>query len=92
MTGKDLDAVLRLQEKLVETLLQFQITVLGLRLEVSALKNLVLADDDLKARFAAQLVVESNIAEPAIQQLRVALQRQLRDVQALRKAPSKLIH
>jgi hypothetical protein len=76
----------------VETLLQFQITVLGLRLEVSALKNLVLADDDLKARFAAQLVVESNIAEPAIQQLRVALQRQLRDVQALRKAPSKLIH
>ncbi len=91
MTDKDLAAVLRLQEKLLDTLLKFHISLLGIRMEVSALKELVLSDEDLKARFAKQLLAEGNTVEPAIQQLRTALQKQLKDVRVLQKDVSKWI-
>jgi hypothetical protein len=52
----------------------------------------VLSDEDLKARFAKQLLAEGNKVEPAIQQLRTALQRQLKDVGALQKDVSKMVN
>jgi hypothetical protein len=90
MTDKRIDAVLKIQERHIETLLQFHTVIVAIRLEVDALKALLLADDSLKAEFARQIGIAATNAAPALQQLRVAAQKQLAEVRALQIIAPKL--
>ena len=56
MTNEEkLDALLEMQAGTLEAMLQFRITLLGLRSEVNALKTVLCADDAQKKRLAEEI-------------------------------------
>jgi hypothetical protein len=78
----------RVAQGLVDIFIHLQIAVGGVRIEIDALKSMLIVNDPQKEQdFAQRIAIAANNIPPALQQLHVKLRRYRADLEALAPKP-----